>query len=144
MTHRAETVLDALTTELSGLTTTGTRVARGRVWPREDYPALSIYKGADVASDDEDVIDTIVRELTFNVVIQVKQTGNPETHLNAIAAEVFAALAANPTLGVDWIFDVEFVEDEEPEIEDAQDMPVASMVTIWKVFYEHSETNAEA
>jgi hypothetical protein len=141
--HRAETILETIKTNLTGLATTGANVARGRVWPVDALPALSIYKGSDEASVDEPPLDTLVRELDLSIHIHTSQTGNPETHLNAIAAEVFAALTADPTQGLGYVFTTELVADAEPEIVDSQDLPVGRMVSAWRIVYEHSKTDAE-
>jgi len=143
MTHRAESILDAMTTAVTGLATTGTNVERGRVWPVATLPALTVAKGADIASDGEDILPTLVREMTVSITAHITQLGNPETALHAIAAELFAAIRANPTLGLAYVFDCELIGDDAPEISDSHDLPVAAMVSNWRVLYEHSKSDAE-
>lgn len=142
MTHRAESILAAVQTNLTGLATTGANIKRGRVWPTDVRPALSIFKGEDSAGDDS--LDPLDRELSIEIHIHTKQTGNPETHLNSIAAEVFAAMTADISQGLAYVFNTELEGDSAPEIEDAQDLPVARMVSTWVVTYEHSATSTES
>jgi hypothetical protein len=142
--HRAESILSAIETTLNGLTTTGANVARARVYAVDSFPSLSIYKGNDLAAESDEMLDPLMRNLFFDVEIHINQSGNPETHLNAIAAEVYAALNLDYTLGLGYVFSCEIVGDDAPEIEGAQDLPVARMRSAWRVIYEHSTESAEA
>lgn len=142
MTHRAETILETLETVLTGLSTTGARVKRGRVWNVPAVPALTIRKGADVVSADPS-LETELRDLDVIIEIHTKQTGNPETALNAIAAEVYAALGADHTLGFDWVFSVELVGDDAPEDDDGKELPAGRLASNWRIQYEHSYVSAE-
>jgi hypothetical protein len=107
-------------------------------------PALTIYKGIDNAAEVDEILDPFMRELFFDVEIHINQAGNPETHLNAIAAEVYAALNLDYTLGLAYVFNCELIGDDAPEIEPSQDLPVARMRSTWRVTYEHSQASAEA
>jgi hypothetical protein len=142
--HRAESILNAFTTALIGLSTTDANVVRGRIWAVEFSPSLTIYKGADVASENSDVLDTLARDLSISVEIHVNATGNPESALNQIAAEVYAAINADVTLGLDYVYDCIFFGDDAPEMEPSQDLPVARMISQWVVEYDHSKGSAEA
>lgn len=144
MTHRAETILNAVTSTVTGLSTTGSNVERGRVWPVDPRPALSVFKGEDQVSEPEGQFYSVVRELQVSIAIHIHATGNPETALNQIAAEIFAALTVDRTLGLADVFDTYLIGDDAPEIDDSLDKPTARMVTNWRVVYEHSETSAEA
>jgi len=144
MTHRAETILDAIATTLTGLTTTGTNVTRGRVYPVTAEPALSIFKGDDDATESEEIIGETVRELNVIIQAHLQALGNPETVLNQIAAEVYAAMRLDITLGLAYVFDTRIVGDAAPEIEDSQDLPTARMSSTWLIIYSHSDASAEA
>lgn len=145
MTHRAETILNTVETLLTGLATTGSQVTRGRVWPVDAFPAISIFKGADRRDELDDILDEfLTRVLTINIEIHTTATGNPETQLNQVAAEVFAALAADKTLGLAYVFNTLLEADDEPIIDDSQDTPVASMISTWNINYQHSLTSAES
>lgn len=140
--HRSESILSAIETALTGLATTGANVARGRAYAVPLFPALTISKGSDSA-DDDTVLPVLERDLSVFIDIHVNATGNSETALNAIAAEVFAALRADPTLGLSYVYDCALVGEDEPEIEGGQDLPVARMRSTWLVIYEHSTGSAE-
>lgn len=143
MTHRAETILAAVETALTGLATTGANVERGRAYAVPVLPALTISKGSDLASETDEILDPLARELLIDVDIHLNQTGNSETALNAIAAEVYAAMTVDYTLGLSYVFDCALVGDDAPEIEGSQDLPVARMRSTWRIVYEHSITSAE-
>ena len=143
MTHRAETILNAVSVALTGLATTGANVQRFRAWPVTNLPALTILKGADQASDGVAPINSIGRQLVVVIRVSVKGTGVLETNLNQIAAEIFAALKADYTLGLSYVYDLELISESEPAI-DEQDEPVAYQDSIYQITYEHSATSAEA
>lgn len=144
MTHRAESILDAFETVLTGLPATGNNIARARVWPVPTLPAITIYKGVDSASDTDDILPSIVREMVVNIEIHISDQGNPESALHQVASEIYGAIRADYTLGLSYVFDCSIVGDQAPEIEDSQDLPVARMVSEWRVLYEHSKTDTES
>ena len=144
MTHRAETILNTIEGLLTGLATTGANVQRARVWPVDSLPALSIYKSDDLRSIEDALDNELTRELTVNINIHVKQTGNVETVLNQVAAEIFAAMSVDKTLGLAYVFNALLIGETEPLIEDSQDTPNAQMVSGWLVTYQHSDVSAEA
>src|SRR6266508_4488774 len=101
MDHRREQILAAIQTAVTGLTTTGTRVDRGRdeEIPAENTPALRIAQGADPIADPwaQSLLDSEV-----GVVVKAKvhtSASNVDTLLNQIDKEVNIALTANQTLG---------------------------------------------
>ncbi len=143
MTHRAESILDAAAAALGSLATTGDRVYRARAWKTAERPALIIFKGSDLASEDEETLDAIVRELELNIEILVETGQNLETVLNQVAAEIFGAIAADPTLGLAYVHDCELIGEDEPQLEAETETPLGRMYSRWRVFYEHSETSAE-
>ena len=145
MTHLAETILDTVETLLTGLATTGTNVKRARVWPVDTLPAISIFKSDDIRSDQDSLDDGfLVREMIVNITIHVRTADNLETVLNQVAAEIFAAMSADKTLGISAVFDTQLIGENEPLIEDTQDLPVASMVSGWLITYQHTSGSAEA
>ncbi len=66
MTHRAESILDAIETAVTGLTTTGANVKRGIVWPVNAFPAIRVIKRADLA-DGDSVVDVLQRTMTVDL-----------------------------------------------------------------------------
>ena len=141
MAHKTETILNRVVTVLTGLTTTGSNVTRGRAWPVAQLPAVSIYMGADNTADAQN-INIINRELTVFIIAHIRESGSLESTLNNIKAEVYAAIMADPTL-TGLALDMYLVQDGAPEIEAEQDQPTARMTMEWRVIYRHSATSAE-
>lgn len=141
--HRAESILSAVETALTGLLTTGANVARGRAYAVPILPAISIFKGSDQSSENQTLLGSVMREMTVNLDIHVQGTGNPETELNQIAAEIYAALVLDHQQGLAYVYDSDIVGDDEPEIEGTQDLPIARMRSTWLILYEHSLASAE-
>ena len=145
MTNRVETIMEAVAAAVTGLATTETRVQRARAWPVSSLPALSVFQGENRVLEGEDwPMGVIGRELTFSIVSQIKAITNLETIANQICAEVYAALTADRTLGLPYVFDLNLVSDSALDIEAEQDEPTARQVMTWAVIYEHSETSTEA
>ena len=143
MTHRSESILSAVNTALTGLATTGANVQRFRAWPVTTLPALTILKGGDQVANGDSGMDVITREMIITIRAAVKGAGVLETSLNQIAAEIFAALKADYTLGLAYVYDLALLSESEPAI-DEQDEPVAYQDSMYQITYEHSETSAEA
>lgn len=142
MAHKAEQILDAVATAVTGLATTAARVKRGRAWPLADAgAALSVQMGEDSAEYEQNV-SRINRGLSVYIIAHVKESDDLETSLNSIKTEVYAALSADPQLG-GLAIDTRIVEDRAPELEAEQDQPVARMVMHWLVLYSHSSTSTE-
>ena len=144
MAHRAETILEAVKTALTGLTTTGTKIERGRVYPVEQLPALSLEMGDDRADGESSNLAFQDRELDFSVTSYVKSSANTETVTNAIRAEVYAALMADRTLSLDYVFYVEFVSDNRPQLSGDGELRTSTQEMDYRVKYRHSLTNAES
>lgn len=98
--HKAEQILDRVKTVLTGLTTTGSNVVRGRVFAFSDSTndAISIFMGDDKPLDDlisgQSYEDW---ELSFDVIAHTKNT-DPEQRLNLIKKEIVIAIKADYTL----------------------------------------------
>lgn len=102
MAHVRKQIRDNIVTTLTGLTTTGSRVYRTRVYPlgESKLPGLGIY------TDTEEIeIQTInpprtqLRTLTVTVDAFVKGVSNFDNDLDTICEEVEEALAADITRG---------------------------------------------
>jgi len=145
MTHRAETILSTIETLLTGLATTGSNITRARAWPlsSDALPAITVFKSDDIRSEEDSVDDFLVRSLEVNISIHVRETTNLETELNQIAAEIFAAMAADKTLGLEYVFNAFLIGDSEPIIEATQNVPLATMVSGWLISYQHTNESAE-
>lgn len=102
MAHARKTVRDALTTAVTGLTTTGANVYQSRVYPIEaaGLPGLLVFAEADRVVDSTlNGNRTLYRQTTFVVEAHAKATSALDDTLDLICEEVEVALAADPTLG---------------------------------------------
>lgn len=139
MTHKAETIMQTVTTALTGLPTTGSRVYRGRVdpIPKAEQNAIVIFQGDDEV--DEDSPFHVVRSfLTVNVEIVAREvSAQIDETLNTIRKEIAVALA-DPTLGLAFVESALQQEAGEPEISDDGDRYEARMRDTWLVIYRRS------
>ncbi len=143
MTHRAESVLVAFTTAVTGLTTTSTRVVRGRAIPVETAPALSVNMGSEEPASP---LNMAYQDELLEVVVTafVKGThGGTDTTLNTIAAEVYAAIMASRQLGLAYVHDTRWQGRGAPQREQA-DQTVSSQELRFIVHYRHSSSSAES
>jgi len=146
MTHRAESILQTLQTTLTGLTSTGQQVARGRVFNVDtaSLPALSIQMGPEQQLGDAQSFNRVTRELLVSVEIHARATAGLEAALNQIKAEVYAAIMADHTLGLSYVVQAEWREDSAPDFSDEFEQATARVYSTWAIFYQHSLTSAEA
>ena len=139
--------MDAVVTTVTGLTTTGANVHRGRVHPvpESDLPALSVYMGQDTPLDEDgqNVIGFMDSDLTVRIEAHVKASTNIDQTLNQIRAEVHQALMADYTLGLGFVHQVIWSGAGEPEL-DAADQKIGRQALNWTVRYRHSVTDPTA
>ena len=145
MTHRAETILEAVQTSLTGLNTTAARVQRARIWPVEQCPALSIEKGEELPMQNGRSLAHLDRQLEIVVTAYVKANlSNPETALNQIAAEVYTALFTDVTQGLNFVIDTIWQGDARPDFSSETDSRSAIMRMTYVVQYRHSINSPES
>jgi len=142
--HRAESIMDAVNTAITGLTTTTTRVVRARVRTIESAPALSLEQGGDDVNPDSSNFPKVRRDLNVKIILHVKNNVTYEQDLNTMRAEVFAAMMADRTLGLAYVIDVESMGDDEPEFTGDADQIVGRQQMNFVVKYSHSWDSAEA
>lgn len=140
--HRAEEILSAVVTSLTGLATTGTSVERDQVYPVQACPALSIEQGGEEPIQGRESFGFQDAALEFDVVAYVKTQG-PNTQLNQIKAEVYAALMANRQLGLNYVYDMEWRGDTAPEPSAEADKTTTKCSMRFAVAYRHSLTSKE-
>lgn len=103
MPHARATIVAAAVTALGNLTTTGTRVHAGRTtpMPAASSPFLLVYGRSEQSQPltMQGANRRLQRELVLVVEGVSGETGDVDDTQNAIALEVEAALAADPTLG---------------------------------------------
>jgi len=144
MTHRAESIMAAVVTVVTGLTTTGTRVVRARVRTVEAAPALSVEQGADDINPELSSFPKLARELNVKIIAHVKDNDDADSDLNLIRSEVFAAMRADNALGLEYISDIDLIGDDEPEFTGDADQVVGRQQMNYVVKYRHSWTDAGA
>ena len=99
--HVRMQIRNQVVTQLTGLTTTASRVFDSRVYPLEDanLPALLIYTKSETSEPIEIGTNrTSERLLSLNIEAYVKSTTNFEDTLDNICKEVEQAIAADTTL----------------------------------------------
>jgi hypothetical protein len=139
MTNRMESVMDALVTNLDGLATTASRVHRAfAVVP--DLPALIVTQGADSVSTME--YGEVKRALNITVDARIKKSATADTELNAIAAEVYAALMTDPTQGLAYVERTEPVSSDGPTQKNLEESIVSQSLT-FRVHYQHATKTLE-
>lgn len=149
MAHRAETILQTLVSILTGLTTTGTNVARGRIYAIEDdeHPALSVYMGPDdpIGEYGPTNVTYIDSDLSVRITAHVKTNSQQvDTLLNQIRSEVHQALMADVTLGLSYVYMTIPLGADEPDLGGDGEQPTATMDMNWIIRYRSSITNPEA
>jgi len=145
MTHRAESIVERIKTVVTGLTTTSTRVYRGRVYPLQEseVPGLLVYMGQDriVNVLSQSLMDSM---LSVHIDEVVKATGQVDTTLNLIREQVTIALQADHTLTLSYVMGIEESGADEPNLSGEGDQRIATMRTTWQVLYRRSRTNPGA
>lgn len=132
----AEQLMSSVEALVTGLTTTGSNVSRGRAYPHPSYPAISLFQGADSPLNES--YPTQDSELTVNVVGHVRSTeGATDTQLNQIRKEVVIALLADYTLSGKAIR-IRWAGAQEPVISGDGDKPISSMIMSFVIHYRHS------
>ena len=144
--HRAEQIIAAVVTKATGLTTTGTRVFRGRVYPLQetDLPALTVYLGSDKPNEETSSYSFIDSNLTISIDAHVKSTAQVDTTLNEIRKQVTFALQADITQGLAFVIDTVEGDASEPELTGEGDKPIARMRMDWTIRYRRSRKDASA
>lgn len=106
--HPAENILVEVVSRLTGLTTTGSHVFRGRVYELADtdLPGVCVYQGTDSPRSDggSSSWKLVDSELSINVEAVVKSSAaQVETTLNQIRYEVAQALQEDVTQGLSYV-----------------------------------------
>lgn len=143
--HRAEQIIQTVVTKLTGLTTTGTRVYRGRAYPTADseLPGLLVYLGQDKITQhlSQSFVDS---ELMISIDARVKSASSQvDTLLNTIRSEITVALMAGYTQGLSYLIDTLEGDVAEPSIRGDGDQPIASMRMDWHFRYRRPYSTPE-
>lgn len=143
MASYAEDIMTAVTATLTGLTTTGANVFRGRLHALSDaeIPALSIYQGNDDVLDDFGTsnFQYVNRDLTVRIEAHVKTNSQAvDTLLNLIAREVYIAMLADHTQGKGYVLTTIATGNAEPVISGEGEKPTAMMTMGFNIRYRHT------
>lgn len=144
MAHRAETIMAAVLTAVTGLTTTGARTERSRIRTVETAPALTVEMGADDVNPERSTYPRLHRDLNVKIICYVKTNTSPEAKLNLIRQEVYVAMMADRTLGLGYVVDVESIGDDEPEFTGEADQKTGRQQMNFVIKYTHSWTDPGA
>ena len=101
MTHARQQLRERVATDVTGLTTTGSRVYQSRIYNLEktDLPCLLVYsKNEDSERDTIKGTNGLARNLSIVIEGYQKGASDLDDSLDTIAEEVEAALGADPTL----------------------------------------------
>lgn len=146
MTLKVEQIVAAVQTTVTGLTTTGAQVDRGRAddIPSELMPCLRVAMGDDKLEDPylPALIDAV---LDVSVFAHAHDSAtNIETLLNKIRGEVTVALLANRTLGLGFVIGIFEVGARKPELAGDLAKPAGRMEIQFQVRYRRSANDPSA
>lgn len=144
--HRAEQIMAAVQTTVTGLATTGTNVERGRAddVPSSKTPALRVAMGDDRIVDpwSDALLDS---ELEVSIFAMVHDSAtNVETKLNQVRKEVNVALVANHTLGLAFVHAIVELGARRPTLVGESAKPAAAMEMQYRVKYRRSRLDPSA
>lgn len=140
MTHRAEQVMDAVVTAVTGLTTTGANVFRGREHGERmdgNLPALLIHLGPDTPDEEESSFPRLYSELTVAIEAVLAAGADYEATLLKIREEVTVALRSDYTLGLSFVQNTIEGRAEQPQPADEQGRRFSYPMN-WTVRYSRS------
>ena len=143
MAHVRQSIRDNVVTTVTGLSTTGSRVFRTRVYPLEtgNLPGLCVW-----TSTEDSTVSTLTapkyldREVEVIVEAYVRGTANYDNTLDTICSEVEAAMAGDLDRG-DNAKDT-FLTRTELEFSDEGDQPIGMARMTFTVEYRTAENNA--
>ncbi len=143
--HHAEAIMQAILALITGLTITGANVARGRAYPVDAVPALTLMQGEDALADGLQNMSFVDRILNVRIACYVKTGAQFDTDLNQIRREVYVALMANRNLGLpNIVIDTTPAGDDEPELSGDGEKNIGQQIMNFAITYRHSLTDPGA
>lgn len=143
-TDRAEQILSAVKTLVTGLTTTRQSAYRGRIYnyTEDSLPAVGVYQdGTRTEFAKHSYLDHM---LSITIELMVKEPSEVlDTKANLIKKEIHAAMMADYTLGLSFVINTIPKGDEGIEFPN-DESPVAVMKTLWDVHFRTSLTDLSA
>lgn len=144
MPHRAETILEAIKTVVTGLTLTGQNVERDRVYPPENIPALSVDMGGESRGEiDTGDMTNINSQLEVGIRLLVK-SNESTTVINSIKAEVYSAIMGSSRLGLNFVDYLVWREDTAPTLDGENETRTVSVIMNFEVGFFHSLLSKES
>ncbi len=144
--HRAEQVMDAFTSLVMGLATTGANVVRDRVYdvPNDVDAALSIYIGSDEPIEESPwpYIDSLLT-IYADINVRINSDVVVSQWLNLIRKEMVVAIMVDVTIGLSFVHEIEESIANAPDMSHGE-QPVAVQRTEWTVKYRRSITDPSA
>ena len=143
MPHIRQNIRDNIITTVTGLTTTGSRVYRSRVYPlaHAKLPGLCVYtSNEDSAPSTLSAPKDLDRDVEVIVEAYVRGTSNYDNTLDTICSEVEAAMAGDLDRGNNA--KDTFLNRTEFEFSDEGDQPVGMARMTFTVEYRTAENNA--
>jgi len=138
MTHARETIVDAVVNAVTGLSTTGGNVYKGRALPVVAANSLAVYARSESVDYEQGQIDSIpMRIIDLHVVGYSDDPSDLEATLDTIAEEVEAALYADATLN-SYLSGLE-LGDTEVEVEADNDGRHGSIDLNFSLYYRAAE-----
>ena len=101
MAHVRQTIRERIVTDITGLTTTGSKVFDTRIYPltSAELPALIVYaRDEDIEYEDLKPNRTQRRDLSIVIEAHAKATSNLEDTFDTIAKEVEEAISGDLTM----------------------------------------------
>ena len=135
MPHAKQQIREALVTLLTGLTTTGSRVYKSRVYPSGDdaIPGLNILTGNCPQDEEFGTLGGLEKWDLENIIEARAKPGDGtdvDDQLDTIEAEVTAAIRGDPTLGNRVMFCK--LLPFEPELTDELERPAGIKRMVWQ------------
>lgn len=142
MTHRVETVMQAVASTVTGLTTTGANVFRGNPYNFEvsALPCLHVEMGPE-KSVQEYAAGQRDWELQVKITGIVRAISSYEQTLNTIREEVHIALRADGTLGQAFIIDTDEGDPDDYVIDGQAEKPTVQQTWNWLIRYRRNIDN---
>ncbi len=141
--HRVIAVLEAFKTAYEGLPIVGDNVFTGRIEDFENTPSHSLFLGgADVENQNNAFVDQV--QLIRDEVTVVGKEHEVDALLMNVHRDAYAAIMADPTLGLDYVQDTMLQSMSEPDYIEDGNRPILSAVFTWRVHYRHSYTDTSA
>jgi len=149
---RAEQIIQAVKTAITGLTTTGANVQRGQVYGHQatELPALALRMGADIPQFEQQtgIIDwelTILIESTAKInAAYIANESLLDQLLNLIRKEIHLAIMVDYTLGLSFVIDIRPGPANEPILSGEGSEPTGSQLIEYIVVYRTSRIDISA